>query len=34
MDNDTFNALIEKRVASCESEEEKRVTRAVLSLFL
>ncbi|PBK95204.1 hypothetical protein ARMGADRAFT_1077970 [Armillaria gallica] len=34
MDNDTFNALIEKRVASCESEEEKRVTRAVLSLLL
>ncbi|KAK0213385.1 hypothetical protein DFS33DRAFT_1288735 [Desarmillaria ectypa] len=34
MDGETFKAFIEKRVASCESEEEKRVTRAVLSLLL
>ncbi|SJL18755.1 uncharacterized protein ARMOST_22355 [Armillaria ostoyae] len=34
IDNDTFKVLVEKRVASCESEEEKRATRAVLSLLL
>ncbi|KAK0462405.1 uncharacterized protein EV420DRAFT_1185242 [Desarmillaria tabescens] len=34
MDEDTFVALVEKRVASCETEEEKRVTRAVLSFLL
>lgn len=34
LDKDAFEALIEKRVASGESEEEKRVTRAVLALLL
>ncbi|KAK0194815.1 hypothetical protein F5146DRAFT_259910 [Armillaria mellea] len=33
LDKDTLQALIEKRVEACQSEEEKRITRAVWSLF-